>query len=327
MKHITDEKYVDDYLNMESNPRLLKFECRGELNKDKAIYIIKENGSGWGYFAEFRTLLCKLLYAERFGFYPYICWGKKFLYFDEDFKTSNAYEYFFDQPKVLQLEEVNNSYIVAESKSADAVLIEREFAEKDNYGMTNECLNEMTRVFKKYVRFNAETKRKLCEDFKEIKCDEESLLGVHFRGTDYKKEYDNHPVFIQLQEEINRVREIYSQKHYKKIFLATDEENAVAAFEEVFGKDNICYYKDVFRGSGDISVAFSEANRLLHKYTLGYEVLRDAWTLSMCDGLVAGVSQVSTFAQIIKYSREEKYVNKIIINKGVNNNNNKFKSF
>ena len=51
---------------------------------------------------------------------------------------------------------------------------------------------------------------------------------------------------------------------------------------------------------------------------LGYEVLRDMYTLASCDGLVAGLSQVSYAARICKRSRNEKYDIEMILNKGIN---------
>lgn len=323
LKHIGDKQYVDFYLDMESNPRLLIFDKKGERNKDKAFYVIKENGKGWGYFAEFRALLCKLLYAERFGFCPYIYWGKDFLYFDESMQQDNAFEYFFKQPKGFDLEEINRSYMVAESKSADAVLIEREYKEEENYGITEQFLEIMAGIYKKYIFFNEQTKEKLKKDFQNVQGNGK-VLGVHFRGTDYRKEYDIHPTFIRIEEEIEAVRKVFEKGGYDKIFVATDEQKAIEIFEEEFGKEKICYYQDVQRGDAQTSVAFSESNRQHHKYLLGYEVIRDMWTLSRCNGLVAGVSQVSIFARIIKKSRDEKYDSLEIINKGINHNNNKF---
>lgn len=68
---------------------------------------------------------------------------------------------------------------------------------------------------------------------------------------------------------------------------------------EIFGC-NVKSYSDVFRSNGNISVAFSESSREQHKFKLGYEVLRDTYTLSKCDILVAGLSNVSYAARILK---------------------------
>ena len=84
------------------------------------------------------------------------------------------------------------------------------------------------------------------------------------------------------------------------------------------------FYQDTFRGNTDISVAFSKSEREFHKYKLGYEVIRDMWTLAQCDGLVSGLSQVSSCARIVKESQGKQYIDLKIIDRGINHNNNKF---
>ena len=111
--------------------------------------------------------------------------------------------------------------------------------------------------------------------------------------------------------------------NYEQIFLATDETKAVEKFRERYG-NMVVWYQDVFRGEGNTSVAFSESNRSCHKYRLAYEVIRDAFTLSMCQGFIAGVSQVSICTRIMKKSRNEQYDFLKIIDNGKNYNKRKF---
>lgn len=325
LKHIGNNKYVDFYLNMEMNPRLLLFENNGLKNQDKAIYVITENGDGWGYFAEFRAMLCKLLYADRMGFYPYIYWGNSFLYADEkkQNETSNAFEYFFRQLNGITLEEVKESYMVAYSKSAEAVMIEQEFRKDESYSISDELLKKLGNIYNKYIDLNLEVEQKLKGEYCEL-LGKGKILGVHFRGTDYKKSYDIHPVFVQVQDEIDVVSELFEKGGYDKIFLATDESVAVEEFERKFGEDKVFYYQDTFRGKTDVSVAFSKSEREFHKYKLGYEVIRDMWTLAQCDGLVSGLSQVSSCARIFKESQGKQYIDLKIIDRGINHNDNKF---
>ena len=56
---------------------------------------------------------------------------------------------------------------------------------------------------------------------------------------------------------------------------------------------NVVFYSDVERTDGDVSVAFLENKREKHHFLLGYEVLRDAYTLASCSGFIGGQSQVS----------------------------------
>lgn len=327
LKHINDSQYVEDFLNMESDPRLVRFFCKGDLNKEKAIYVITPNGKGWGYFAEFRALLCKLIYAERMGFVPYITWkDRDFLYYDETITDiDDAFNYFFEQNTEFTQEVINNSFMVAMSKSADPALIERQYKNTDTYGIDAELFSLFSTTVKKHIKLRADVLVRFEKQFNDVKNDsQDKILGVHFRGTDYRQEYDIHPVFVQTSEEVNKAKIALNKHGFNKIFLATDEKDAIDRFIDAFGEDKIIYYKDVVRGTSQESVAFSKLEREHHKYQLGYEVVRDMWTLSMCDGLIASVSQVATMARVFKASRDEEYEYTKIIDKGINHNNNKF---
>ena len=108
-----------------------------------------------------------------------------------------------------------------------------------------------------------------------------------------------------------------------KIFLATDDMNILKEFVTKY-EDNVIYYSDVIRSDDMRSVAFYENNRDKNNYKLGLEVIRDMYTLSCCDGLVAGISQVAICAQINKLARKEFYEDIMIINKGIYKNHHYF---
>ena len=46
-------------------------------------------------------------------------------------------------------------------------------------------------------------------------------------------------------------------------------------------------------------------------------MLRDMYTLSLCDGFIAGMSQVSLAVRIFKKSRDEEFNNLCILNNGM----------
>ncbi len=78
------------------------------------------------------------------------------------------------------------------------------------------------------------------------------------------------------------------------------------------------------RSDGNRSVAFSKSDRRCHHYLLGREIVRDMYTLSLCDGLVAGKSSVSYMSNLYKHSRNEEYEYMHIIDKGNNVNEKQF---
>ena len=226
-KHFGDEPYMDFFLEREVNPLLLEFKQNGSGVPDKKVMLIRENGNGWGFFAEVRAMLAKMVFAERFGLTPYIEWGSAFLYTEKQLVngTHNAFEYYFKQPNGMTKQDVLESSYVTESKSAQGVVIEREF-KRDTYEMTAEYQSGLAEMYRKYIRLNEKTEKMIQNDLKDI-FDNSKVLGVHFRGTDYKAGYQNHPVAVQIEQTITQVKKSLEKNIFQKIFLATDEKNAV----------------------------------------------------------------------------------------------------
>ena len=184
----------------------------------------------------------------------------------------------------------------------------------------------MSRIVRKYIRFNDDTERYVSKGVKRLGLENQKILGIHIRGTDYRKQYTNHPVYIDEHEVFERIDGLIEK--YDKLFLATDDKRVLKNFQEKYGADVICYYSDVVRSDGDKSVIFmkNQERQANNRSLLGMEVIRDMYTLALCDGLIAGISQVAICAQIQKLSLKHKYEDLIIIDKGINQNGRYFKS-
>lgn len=313
-KHINDEEYIDFFLNREIDPLLLEFKSKGKEYKDKRFYVIGEVGRGYGFFAEVHATLARLAFADMFSMTPVISWGKEFLYYESDGIEGNynAYEYFFEQPTNFVISDIQRAYFVCKSKSTQGAWIEQNLEKGPDISPLYE--KKMSDIYKKYIRFNKVTADMLEQEIKKI-LQGKKTLGVHFRGTDFKMNYDNHPIAVTIEQEFAAIDEAIGLHGFEQIFLATDEIKAAAIFREKYG-DRIVWYSDVFRGDSNVSVAFSKSDRENHHYRLGYEVLRDMYTLSMCNGFIAGISQVSICARIAKRARDEEYTYLNIIDNG-----------
>lgn len=325
IKHLNDEEYMDFFLERETNPLLLEFERKGTEVSDLKILWITENGNGWGFFAEFRAMLAKMVFAERFGLIPHVYWGEKFLYSEKQpvNGTDNAFEYYFRQPLDIAENEISKGCYVSKAKSGQAVMIEREF-KKGTYVISDEYRKILAEIYRKYVKLNPMVKNQMETEICGLLRGKKTL-GVHYRGTDYKVGYDIHPVGVRMEQAIAAVKSAEKEWAFEQIFLATDDIEATERFKKEFG-DKVLFYQDVFRGDSNISVAFSQSERKDHHYRLGYEVIRDMYTLARCEGLVAGLSQVVICAGIVKESRQEVFQPQIIIDNGINHSNIKFKS-
>ena len=174
----------------------------------------------------------------------------------------------------------------------------------------------MGRITSKYLKMNSVVKNIIESEMKFLIPEEKKVLGIHFRGTDFKKNYNGHPISLTLKDYLPEIEKVM-QKNYDLIFLATDDSDAMEYLRKLYG-DKLVYYSDVVRSNKDETVMKSTSDRFNHHYMLGLEVLRDMHTLARCDSLIAGLSQVSIAARIQKSSYGCSYDELIIINKGIN---------
>lgn len=298
----------------------------GTLNQDKIIYYIEEDNENFGFFAMYRAWLEYLYFADVCGYIPVVCAGENFLYKEKALihGTGNPFEYYFEQPAAISVYNAKKSSKVIVSDLLHRQMVELIFTGKyNNYKCNKRYIREMSYIVKKYIRFNQPTWKYISEGIKKINFAAEKILGIHIRGTDFRARYDNHPIYLEEKDCFKAIDPMLEKGVYSKLFIATDDNRILKSFINRYG-EKLCYYEDVERGSKNQSVAFSIKNRKNHKYLLGLEVLRDMYSLSMCSGLIAGISQVAVCAQINKLARGEHYDELKIIDKGLNINGHKF---
>ena len=308
------------------NPDYVYMEHRGDEYVGKTIYLADEMGSGlMGFFAELGVTLIKLYYADHRGFVPYVSWGDKYLYYEPNGVDGekNAFLHYF--MPVSEIKGIDNASHLVLSDDTHYDWVKAQF-NAVSYDVSDEYVDAMADMVRKYIDYNDRTKQYLLEQFQTLVGDKKTI-GVHYRGTDFKKAYNNHPVAVRLEQAIEKTRSLLEQNnsYYEQVFLATDDEEAVRAFKDAFG-DKLCSYSDVYReDGGDESVAFSTDSREHHKYHLGLEVLRDQYTLTNCDAFICGYSNVSFMTRIMRKAWHPEYFKDyILINNGINHNDNSF---
>lgn len=316
VKSIKDKGMREKIWNIKHNKDEVVFEHLGDENPQRIVYEIYVNDGASGFFALMRYVCTALFYAYNRGFIPYVLLGKKCRYYDaEVIETDNIFEYYFKPVSYLTYESVRNSQNVLfyEVKHLTEIKSEKSFQ------LVPEIVSSFSKVWREYIHLNETTYEKLNNDISDILCEDKKTIGVHVRGTDFKQNYNGHPIAITAEEELLIVKELISTKNYEQIFLATDEESTIRLFREQFG-DMVKCFTDTFRSTDGSAVHGSENNRSRHKYLLGYEVLRDVYTLAQCQGLVAGVSNVSFFATVINQAGFKEYEDLKISYHGMNHN-------
>lgn len=287
-----------------------------------AVYFIKEDSKDLGFFAMYRAWLEYIYLADVCGMIPVVQAGSYFTYKEDEIinGTRNAFEYYFLQPMQIGVREARRTRDVLYSRVSHRKMVELVLTGKcAHYGYTKRYMREMAHIARKYIRFNEQTQQYLAAGLERLSIGDAKVLGVHIRGTDFRKKYNNHPIYVTEEDCFREVDRLIQNKGYEKIFVATDDVRILHNFLKKYG-EKMCFYEDVERSSKNRSVAFSKNGRRKHKYLLGLEVIRDMYTLSRCSGLVAGVSQVAICAQIHKLADRQRYEDLKIIDKGIYKN-------
>lgn len=294
----------------------------GVLNRDKTIFYIELGDEVCGFFAVYRLLLELFYLADICGMTPVVKYKKEFLYSENG---GNAFEYYFRQPCGISIIQARNSYNVIKAKRLHNNMVELVFNGSCGvYDAKQLYIMQMAEVQRKYIKLQPRIKEYIDDGIKSLIGDA-NVLGVHMRGTDFKKNYNIHPRYIEEEQYIEEIKKQLACSKWDKVFLATDDDNILKKCRNTFG-DKVVFYKDVFRSRAQKSVAFSNDGRKNHKYMLGAEVLRDAYTLAACNGLIAGISQVSICARIIRVAEFGDYEYTRILNQGYNKNNRIFRN-
>lgn len=294
----------------------------GELNPDEVVDYISlgEKLPTGGFFAVMRGLLAFLYYADSHGFTPVVMWGRYTPYYEPgmDKTTKNVFEYYYKPSSHISSEDAlqcKNLIYAAESQWKK---LEYDLGINNlSYDISEKELESLAEVYKKYCRLNQTTKEYIEKELKTI-INGKKTLGVHVRGTDFRYQVIGHPVIVTADEFLNETKKLLYTGRYERVFLATDDNEALELFKKEIPSEMLVYYHDVQRGSGFVAPFEVDNSRYLNKYILGLEVLRDVYTLACCDGLVGGLSQVGFAARYINIAIGRTRLNDcIIIDRGI----------
>ena len=311
-----DDVFVNEVLAIGKDPLRIHIQRLGEKNEGRLVYIAQTMGCD-GFFAELRFLLHEIFFAEQFGMTP-VAFIPQTSCYCEDHPvngSSNPFEYYFEQISDISLEDAFQSTAVVEHNFYQRDYIKTVYDMKSGYIPTEGYMLKMAELVEKYLHLNNATSKMIFNDIDNL-LHGKKTLAVHVRGADFKRHYLNHPNMVTVDEYIEHVRGVLQTEVFEQVFLATDDIEAVERFKEELGEAVVCF-DDVIRTSGDDTVMRSTSSRDLNRYKLGLEVIRDMYALSSCNAIVAGLSNVSIFARIVKLSRGEDYSVMKYINKGI----------
>lgn len=326
LRKIYDKEFIELILNRDNIICLNNF---GNQNKDINIYFIDIKSSGMGIGAYFRWATHILYEADVLKFVPVIRFGEGCPYKEEGvfLKTENPFEYYFLQSSTLNINDVYKSNNVFTFTCWSLVRIDKALGlikNKDDMpvgyqNITETYLKTLGLIVRKYMRLNAVTNRYIYDSVKNIfpeNWQQKKILAVHVRGTDFALHWDQHPNIVLAEDYFNVIDKAIIENGFEYIFLATDDSRKLELFIKRYN-DKLIYFKDVHRSDGIVNVTFEKNDREHNNYLNGLECLRDIYTMSYCNGLVAGLSQVSVCARIVNRSLDKKFEFEKIIDNGI----------
>ena len=313
-----DERFVRNVRNLGKENNLVYVESYGEENNEGAVYHIKTEYSGSGFFADHNRLLAFLYFADKFGLTPGVEYPQDYCYAEKHpvNGTNNPFEYYFQQPGEITLEQVYQCKRVIRSRKENISYAIALNEDGNGYSRSERYIQEMGKITEKYLKLSPKVEEIVYDGIRKRFSSVEKILGIHLRGTDFQHNYKGHPVSLTSEDYLPHIEQMLD-KGYTRIFLATDDSRALGRLKSLY-RDKIVYFEEVIRSDELETVMNSKNSRPDHHYQLGLEVLRDMFALAECDGLIAGLSQVSIAARIQKAGWKKEYDDLIIISKGIN---------
>ena len=214
--------------------------------------------------------------------------------------TTNAWEYFWQQPGGISLEEAYQSKNVVLSKQSWFWQWDMGY---DVEAYRDKATVEMYHQLSSNVHFNSVTENYIIQAQKAILPEADTVIGVNVRIGGYSAQSANqgegHPVQPQIDQLISIVANKLMNGKNKRIFLASDTEFAVNKFQQAFG-DKVILYP---RLRTEIGKEFaSDPQKQIYAPGKGYQTALDYLTemeiLSCCDSLIGTITSGFRYALV-----------------------------
>lgn len=283
------------------------------MNNQK-YYIIAVSHKTCGLFAILKNTIAHILYALEQGYIPVVDLKHYQNQYFKDNRTfqDNTWDYFFEQPFNIRLEDIPSD---ADVIISDNVLIPDYDYALFPYHLPVEGESEDVQIiklknnYKKYFRINPQTMRYLEDSYKNLLGDEKSVLGILCRGTDYlslKPQW--HPIQPNPEDVLKKAKELYQKHNYKKIYLATEDKKIYDMFKREFG--NILVDNNQYRYSDTENKYLTDitVNRENHNYNLAKEYFQSVYILSKCKYFIGGRTSGTIAAWLMSEGWEYNYI-------------------
>lgn len=282
--------------------------CRGRENPDKTFYVIRRRDLYCGLFSLLLTNLARIDEALKKGYIPVVDMQNDFnIYLSPDkIGKDNAWEYYFRQPAGYTLDDISKSKNVIIGSGA----VPEMFPYLDIRFLTGEDggLDYWRALAGKYIVLSDEARELIDAEYKRLFDEEDRVLGVKVRGTDYAAgKPKNHPIQPTPKQAVEKAEEIFREQNCTKIFLATEDAEFYDIFSDRFGDRLITNKKQYLEYKGG-STGKEEYEQENGGYQAGMEYLISTMLLARCDCLCAGCVSATVGALLLTEGYEYTYL-------------------
>ena len=283
---------------------------KGDFTKP-TYYIIRRLSDTTGLLARYRMAMGHVRYALSKGWLPVVDmqhYPNPYLAPEKEGKE-NSWEYYFEQPLRIGLEEAYNgeNVILSNGTSIDPYPGHSlKFLEKNN-----DALTEWRMLIKLGLM---QIKPELMEEISNVRESlfphKERVLGVVLRGTDYLvRKIKGRPIPPPVEFAESTVNAKLKEWKCSKFFLASEDKKILEPFKNTFGDRCLILdraYVD-FNSLKDRVVSVCRIDRENDHYLQGKEYLTQMILLTMCNSLVAARCSGTTAVMLMKENFEHTY--------------------
>lgn len=237
-----------------------------------------------GFFGNMFMTLNGIHMCEAAGVLPIPFWDSRCLFYDSRY-GSNAWDYYFQQPKTFLL---NTQY----TKAKDWIFLPDAGTP---YPLPERTSIRLAYAFciKHFVRLRADVQYAI-DSAHALMFEDRSVVGVHMRLTDAALGFEGRTV-PSIEHYVKFIDKLLESHNFSGIFLATDSTDAVTAMRRRYG--NRILTLDCIRSNNDVSIhGHYDSGVAGSPYLKGFEVIRDAYLLSKTDFLVRTHSRVTAYS-------------------------------
>lgn len=241
-------------------------------------------------FAIYIWICAQVIYAKQKGYIPVVDLrhNKNSLFKDNREYRDNAWEYMFEQPENIGLDDLEaDAKIIIAGNTVPKV----DYLWAGSLPITKEDRKNppIADEYIKYLKIRPEIKDYLEEKYQKVTGGNENILGILCRGTDYTNIKPlNHAIQPKVEEVIAKTDELMRQKHYDKIWLATEDAGIYEKFKEKFEDKLLENDQYKFSDTRDQYLYQVETQRKDHMFNLSKEYFASMYILAKCKAFIGG---------------------------------------